>query len=80
MWTYGSDGALLSAPDFERFHIAREACALKPVATEVVAGLIFVNFDPQPVQTAREFFGPIADAMERLVASCCCGVTAKAWW
>lgn len=66
MWTYGSDGALLSAPDFERFDTTREACALKPVATEVVAGLVFVNFDPAPEQTAREFFGPIADAMDRL--------------
>ena len=73
MWTYGSDGALLSAPDFERFEVPREDCALKPVATEVVAGMIFVNFAHEPEQTAREFFGPIAEAMERLpVAQATC--------
>lgn len=66
MWTYGSDGALLSAPDFERFGVAREACGLKPVATQVVAGMIFINFANEPVQSAREFLGPVAEAMERL--------------
>jgi phenylpropionate dioxygenase-like ring-hydroxylating dioxygenase large terminal subunit len=36
------------------------------VRTEVLAGMIFINFDPQPKQTAREFFGPIADELELL--------------
>ena len=62
MWTFGSDGALLSAPDFERFGIDKSACALPRVACEVVAGLIFVNFDPQ--QSLREYLGPLADQME----------------
>ena len=65
-WTFGSDGALLSAPDFERFHVARDAVGLRPVACEVVAGMVFINFDPAPRQTARAFFGPIADGMEQL--------------
>ncbi|MGB8363518.1 MAG: aromatic ring-hydroxylating oxygenase subunit alpha [Rhizomicrobium sp.] len=65
-WTYGLDGRLVSAPDFERFHVAKEDCSLKQVATEVVAGMIFVNFDPAPEQGARDFFGPIAEAMEGL--------------
>lgn len=64
MWTYGADGALLSAPDFERFAVDRADCALKPVAAEVVGGLVFVNFAPR--QSAREFLGPVADAMEAL--------------
>lgn len=66
MWTYGSDGRLVSAPDFERFHVGRERCGLKPVATEVLAGMIFVNFASEPEQSAREFFGPLAGAMEEL--------------
>jgi phenylpropionate dioxygenase-like ring-hydroxylating dioxygenase large terminal subunit len=66
MWTFGADGALLSAPDFERFYVAKEDCALKQVRTEVLAGMIFINFDPEPKETAREFFGPIADEMELL--------------
>ncbi len=66
MWTYGTDGKLLSAPDFDRFYVAREDCSLKQVATQVLAGMIFINFDPEPKQTVRAFFGPIADEMEML--------------
>jgi phenylpropionate dioxygenase-like ring-hydroxylating dioxygenase large terminal subunit len=66
MWTFGTDGTLLSAPDFERFHVARRDCALKAVRTEVVAGMIFINFDPEPKQTAREFLGPVAEELELL--------------
>jgi phenylpropionate dioxygenase-like ring-hydroxylating dioxygenase large terminal subunit len=66
MWTFANDGRLLSAPDFERFYVAKEDCALKQVRTEVLAGMIFINFDPQPKQTLREFFGPIADELELL--------------
>jgi phenylpropionate dioxygenase-like ring-hydroxylating dioxygenase large terminal subunit len=66
MWTFGTDGALLSAPDFERFYVAKEDCALKQVQTQVLAGLIFINFDPQPKGSVREFFGPIAAEMEGL--------------
>jgi phenylpropionate dioxygenase-like ring-hydroxylating dioxygenase large terminal subunit len=66
MWTFGTDGALLSAPDFDRFCVAKESCALKQVRAEVLAGMIFINFDPEPEQTVREFFGPIADELEML--------------
>jgi phenylpropionate dioxygenase-like ring-hydroxylating dioxygenase large terminal subunit len=66
MWTYGADGKLLSAPDFERFYLAKADCALKQVRTEVLAGMIFINFDPEPKQSVREFFGPIADELETL--------------
>ena len=66
MWTFGMDGSLLSAPDFERFYVAKEEVGLKQVAAEVLAGLIFVNFDPEPEQSVREFFGPVAEEMELL--------------
>ncbi len=65
-WTFGTDGRLLSAPDFERFYVPKEDVALRQVACEVIAGLIFINFDPAPRQTARAFFGAVADAMEKL--------------
>ncbi|CAN7490052.1 aromatic ring-hydroxylating dioxygenase subunit alpha [Phenylobacterium sp. LjRoot225] len=64
MWTFGLDGALVSAPDFERFHVAKEDCSLKQVQAQVLAGMIFINFDPAPKQSIREFLGPIADALE----------------
>lgn len=66
MWTFGSDGSLLSAPDFERFHIPKKVCALPQVALDVCAGLIFVNFARQPEQSLRAFLGPIAEKLEGL--------------
>jgi nitrite reductase/ring-hydroxylating ferredoxin subunit len=50
-WTFGTDGNLLSAPDFELFHVTKESCALKQVSTEVLAGMVFINFDPEPRQS-----------------------------
>ena len=64
MWTFGSDGALISAPDFERFYTSKESVSLKQVALEVCGGLMFVNFDPQ--QTLREFLGDMALMLEQL--------------
>ena len=66
MWTYGPDGKLLSAPDFERFYVKKEDCSLKSVPCEVLGGFIFINLDPQPGQTLRDFFGPIAEELEAL--------------
>jgi phenylpropionate dioxygenase-like ring-hydroxylating dioxygenase large terminal subunit len=74
-WTFGTNGRLLSAPDFERFHTPKEDCALNRVATEVVAGMIFVNFDPAPAQSARDFFGSIAEGMETLPVARAVGFT-----
>lgn len=64
-WTFGQDGALLSAPDFEGFHVTKKDCALKAVRTEVLAGLIFVNFDPDAVPL-RDQVGDFAEEMETL--------------
>ncbi len=65
MWTFGGDGALLSAPDFERFGLEKKDCALKSVALDICAGLIFVNFAQNPVPL-REWLGDLADQMETL--------------
>ena len=64
MWTYGSDGQLLSAPDFERFYTSKADVALKQVSLEVRAGLIFICFDPQ--QSLAEFLGPLAQRLDTL--------------
>lgn len=64
-WTFGTDGRLLSAPDFERFHVDKADCSLARVAVEVCAGLIFVSFAEQPVPL-REYLGELADRMEAL--------------
>lgn len=62
-WTFGQDGALLSAPDFDGFHVSKDQCALRQVRTEVLAGLIFVNFDPAAAPL-REQVGDFAQEME----------------
>jgi phenylpropionate dioxygenase-like ring-hydroxylating dioxygenase large terminal subunit len=59
-WTFGSDGALLSAPDFESFALAKADCALKQVRLETCGGLIFVNFDPA-APPLRDWLGALAD-------------------
>ena len=64
MWTYGTDGALLSAPDFERFYVDKADCALKQVAVGVSGGLIFVSLDPQ--QSLADYLGPMAASLEAL--------------
>ena len=66
MWTFGTDGALLSAPDFERFGLDKKDCGLRQVACEVHGGLIFVNFAKEPRQNLREFLGPLAEGMEKV--------------
>lgn len=63
-WTFGNDGTLISAPDFERFYITKEQCALKPVALDICAGLIFICFEPQ--ESLRDYLGPMAEKLEQL--------------
>lgn len=64
-WTFGQDGSLLSAPDFERFFLEKDQCALKQVAVEVFAGLIFVHLGT-PREGVRAWLGDLADQFERL--------------
>ncbi|MBC2660336.1 aromatic ring-hydroxylating dioxygenase subunit alpha [Novosphingobium flavum] len=64
-WTFGLDGALLSAPDFERFFTTKADCALPRVALDTCAGLIFVNLGAYPVPL-REWLGELADELETL--------------
>ena len=64
-WTFATDGSLVSAPDFEQFHLAKADCSLKQVPLEVCAGLMFISFDPRPVPL-REWLGELAEQLERL--------------
>lgn len=65
MWTFGTDGALLSAPDFEAFGIPKKACALKEVALDICGGMLFVNFDPD-ASPLREYLGDYAEILEQM--------------
>ena len=65
MWTFGTDGALMSAPDFDAFHIDKKDCALPQVALQECGGLLFVNFDPDAVPL-REWLGDYAERLEQM--------------
>ena len=65
-WNYGYDGALRSAPDFELFHLSKADCGLAKVSVDVCGGLVFINLDPEPAQSLREFLGPLVEKLEML--------------
>jgi phenylpropionate dioxygenase-like ring-hydroxylating dioxygenase large terminal subunit len=56
-WTFGNDGVLLSAPDFERFYVEKADCNLKAITLDTCGDLIFVNLDPDPPQPLRAWLG-----------------------
>jgi phenylpropionate dioxygenase-like ring-hydroxylating dioxygenase large terminal subunit len=64
-WTFATDGALVSAPDFDRFHIAKADCGLRRIAVDVCAGLIFINFSENPVPLCN-WLGDLAERLEAL--------------
>jgi phenylpropionate dioxygenase-like ring-hydroxylating dioxygenase large terminal subunit len=66
MWTFGTDGKLISAPEFERFYVGKDELGLHQVNVEVCAGLIFINLAKNPEQTLREFLGPLGDQLETM--------------
>jgi phenylpropionate dioxygenase-like ring-hydroxylating dioxygenase large terminal subunit len=68
-WTFALDGQLRSAPDFEKFYVDKASCALREVAVDVCAKLIFINLDRSPQQSLREFLGPIAAQLETLTVA-----------
>ena len=64
-WTYGLDGALLSATEVEGVEGFRaEDFALKPVGTEEWFNLVFVNLDPE-ARPLRESLGELPQQAER---------------
>lgn len=65
-WTFGLDGALISAPDFERFYVEKAACSLPEVHVDVCAGLVFINLAPEPDQSLRDYLGPLVEQLEAL--------------
>lgn len=59
-WTYGLNGALKTIPDERRFfELDKKALGLTPVAVDVWEGFIFINVDPQPAQSLKEYLGEV---------------------
>ena len=60
-WSYALDGTLHDAPGGNP---PGDGYDLLPVHCDVWAGFVFVNFDPQPRQSLREFLGPMVTALD----------------
>lgn len=67
MWTFGTDGRLISAPDFERFYTDRESVALKKVAVDSCGGLIFICMEPR--ESLAEYLGDMGPRLENLAVA-----------
>lgn len=64
-WTYDLDGSLKALPGEEYFSGARKCdLGLPSLACDVWNGFIYINYDPAPEQTLREYLGSLADDME----------------
>jgi phenylpropionate dioxygenase-like ring-hydroxylating dioxygenase large terminal subunit len=63
-WTFNSNGDLRGAPDLERFYVEKKELGLTRVSVAVCAGLIFVNLDPSPHQSLREYLGVLGEQLE----------------
>jgi phenylpropionate dioxygenase-like ring-hydroxylating dioxygenase large terminal subunit len=64
-WRYDLDGALkFVQQESEFFDLDRESYGLRSVNCDIWNGFIFVNFDPEPRQTLREFLGPMITGLD----------------
>ncbi len=64
-WTYGLDGQLTFVPDEESFFdLKKGELGLTPVAADVWEGFIFVNLDPQPRESLREYLGEMGETLQ----------------
>jgi phenylpropionate dioxygenase-like ring-hydroxylating dioxygenase large terminal subunit len=67
MWTYATDGSLRGVPDEGNFFdLDKSKCGLREVALETCAGFMFVNLDPSPRQSLREYLGVWGDRLNAL--------------
>lgn len=61
-WTYSNAGALVGVTDESQFlGLDKDTYGLIPVHAEEWESLVFVNFDPQPRETLREWLGDFYD-------------------
>ncbi|MDG2004597.1 MAG: aromatic ring-hydroxylating dioxygenase subunit alpha [Novosphingobium sp.] len=65
-WSFGSDGALRSAPDFERFYVEKADCGLRKVSLQTCGGLIFIHFGEAPEQDLQNFLGEATEKLKPL--------------
>jgi phenylpropionate dioxygenase-like ring-hydroxylating dioxygenase large terminal subunit len=63
-FTYDLAGNLKAVPDEQMFfNLNKAENGLKPVATDVWEGFIFINLDPSPRETLREYLGEVGERL-----------------
>ncbi|CAN5690257.1 aromatic ring-hydroxylating dioxygenase subunit alpha [soil metagenome] len=63
-WAYDLTGELVHVPDEDQFFdLEPREHGLTAVATDVWKGFIFINLDPQPKESLREFLGEVAERL-----------------
>lgn len=60
-WVFGTDGALKSVPMENAFgHLDKSCLGLREIACDEWEGFVFINFDPEPVQSLKAYLGDFA--------------------
>lgn len=60
-WTYDTVGRLVHVPQEQDFGaLSKEQLGLVPVALDVWEGFIFINVDPTPQESLRDYLGEVA--------------------
>lgn len=64
-WSFNTQGELKGIPEKDRFlNFDAKRLSLKPVAVECWGGFIFMNPNPQPEATLRDYLGSLATALD----------------
>lgn len=69
-WAFGFDGSLIDVPGRELFgelDLGKES--LHAVSVDVWGGFVFINLDPKPAWTLREYLAPLDDAFDRYLGN-----------
>ena len=64
-WSYSTDGRLVGIPDEDQFFDSFEKSenGLLPVTTDIWEGFIYINLEPNPKETLREFLGEMGERL-----------------
>ncbi len=64
-WSYALDGSLKFVPDEESFFdLQKDKLGMTPIACDVWQGFIFINVDPQPPESLRDYLGGMGRALD----------------
>jgi phenylpropionate dioxygenase-like ring-hydroxylating dioxygenase large terminal subunit len=64
-WSYGTNGKLKVMPDQAAFsQLCKDKVALTPIHVDEWEGFLFINLDPHPAQTLKEFLGPLGKMLK----------------